>query len=119
MTGVEILAIEEAVVSNKFNYPIFGFLLTIVIAMIAINYLATFGTKRFTDDITWLGIMLAIVVGVCVLAGWVTNEPQYETQYKVTVSDEVSMNEFLEHYEIIDQEGKIYIVKERDGINEN
>lgn len=119
MTDVEILAIEEAVVSNKFNYPIFGIILTFLIAIIATEYLATFGTTRFIDDIPWLGIILAIAVGVCVLAGWITNEPQYETQYKVTVSDEVSMNEFFEHYEIIDQEGKIYIVREKDGINEN
>ena len=38
----------------------------------------------------------------------------YETQYKVTISDEVLMNEFLERYEIVDQEGKIYTVRERD-----
>lgn len=36
----------------------------------------------------------------------------YETHYKVLISDEVSMNEFLEQYEIIDQEGKIFTVRE-------
>lgn len=35
-------------------------------------------------------------------------------EYKVTVDDSVSMNEFLNKYEILDREGKIYIVKERE-----
>jgi general stress protein CsbA len=36
------------------------------------------------------------------------------TEYKVTIDDSVSMNEFLDKYEILDQEGKIYTVKERE-----
>ena len=35
-------------------------------------------------------------------------------EYKVTIDDSVSMNEFLDKYEILDQEGKIYTVKERE-----
>ena len=38
---------------------------------------------------------------------------EYETQYKVTIADEVLMNDFLEKYEIKNQEGKIYTVVER------
>ena len=34
-------------------------------------------------------------------------------EYKVTVDDSVSMNEFLNKYEILEKEGKIYTVKER------
>lgn len=36
------------------------------------------------------------------------------TEYKVTIDDSVSMDEFLDKYEIIDQEGKIYTIKERE-----
>lgn len=35
-------------------------------------------------------------------------------EYKVTVDDSVSINEFLNKYEILDKEGKIYTVKERE-----
>lgn len=35
-------------------------------------------------------------------------------EYKVTVDDSVSMNEFLNKYEILEKEGKIYTVKERE-----
>ena len=36
------------------------------------------------------------------------------TELKVTIDDSVSMTEFLDEYEILDQEGKIYTVKERE-----
>lgn len=35
-------------------------------------------------------------------------------EYKVTIDDSVSMNKFLNKYEILDQEGKIYTVKEKE-----
>ena len=39
---------------------------------------------------------------------------EYETHYKVTISDEVEMNDFYETYEIVEQDGKIYTVRERN-----
>ena len=38
---------------------------------------------------------------------------EYATEYKVTIDDSVSMNEFMDKYEIINQEGKIYTVREK------
>lgn len=35
-------------------------------------------------------------------------------EYKVIINDSVSMNEFLDKYEILDQEGKIYTVREKE-----
>ena len=41
---------------------------------------------------------------------------EYTTEYKVTISNEVLMNEFNEKYEIVSQDGKIYTIRERvDG----
>jgi hypothetical protein len=42
-----------------------------------------------------------------------TEELSY-TKYQVTVSDEVNFTDFMDKYEILDQEGKIYTVKERE-----
>lgn len=41
------------------------------------------------------------------------NDIQYY-EYKVVVSDDVNFNEFMEKYEIVDQEGRIYTVRERE-----
>lgn len=35
-------------------------------------------------------------------------------EYKVTIDDSVPMTEFYQRYEILDQEGKIYTVKEKE-----
>jgi hypothetical protein len=48
-----------------------------------------------------------ITLGICV----VKTHP--ETQYQVIIDESVSMSEFFEKYEIIEQEGKIYTVKEK------
>ena len=39
------------------------------------------------------------------------------TTYEVTISDEVSFKDFTSKYEIIEQRGEIYIVKERQTNN--
>lgn len=38
---------------------------------------------------------------------------QYPDRYEVCITDDVSFNEFTQHYKIIDQRGEIYIVEER------
>ena len=58
---------------------------------------------------------LGLVIGFIVVG--ISKEPtdivDY-VEYKVTISDEVNFNEFADKYEILDQEGKIYTVKEKN-----
>ena len=115
MTGVEILAIEEVATAFGWNTGgmVFGFLLAALIFGL-VGY--SIGMAESTAD-GWLvfvaGTLIAgLLIGLA--CGSTGGEPTaYETRYKVTVSDEVPMNEFLERYEIIGQEGKIYVVRER------
>ena len=37
----------------------------------------------------------------------------HPTRYEVSITNEVSFNEFAQHYKIIDQRGEIYVVEER------
>lgn len=60
-----------------------------------------------------VGMVIALALAALISEVSETGAPtEFETQYKVTISDEVSMNEFLERYEIVDQDGKIFIVRE-------
>jgi hypothetical protein len=68
------------------------------------------------DDIDdWV---IATFVVPMVICGWIGftcvifGTPVETTQYKVLIHDSVSMTEFSEHYEIVDQEGKIYVIQE-------
>ena len=60
-----------------------------------------------------LGIIM-IISGICSIS--IQTQVGEYTQYKVTISDEVNFTEFNDKYEIIEQDGKIYTIKER--INE-
>ena len=62
--------------------------------------------------ICMIGIVILSVVAVC---SCIDNKGSINyIEYKATIDDSVSMNEFLDRYEILDQEGKIYTIKERE-----
>ena len=61
-----------------------------------------------------VGLIFALIISPIFTAIFAKKEVGTEYHYKVTIDDSVSMNEFLDKYEIIDQEGKIYTVKERE-----
>ena len=59
-------------------------------------------------------VLIAFVAFVVCVVGAFTKTDVVTTTHRVIVSDDVNMNEFLDKYEILDQEGKIYTVKERE-----
>ena len=117
MPGVEILATQEVAVACGFYW--FGF----VVCAIALAFIGTMigwacDSRNFVSG--WaIGLIFGLIGGLVLgtAVGFDNGDPvEYETQYKVLITDEVSINEFLERYEIIDQEGKIYTVREvEDG----
>ena len=112
MTGVEILAANEVAITG-WHWGAFLITTGVILFCFIVLELAT------SDRSDRLGLFLSLIFCIfvsCVfgtIAG-ASFPTGYETQYKVTISDEVSMNEFLERYEIIEQEGKIYTVRERN-----
>ena len=118
MTGVEILHSSEVFISGGFSGETFmiTFAMCVVIGFILGATLA-FTTLEETFVIygSIIGAIFGLLLGA--LVSGIRSTPEvYETHYKVSISDEVSINEFLEEYEIIDQEGKIYIVKEKENV---
>lgn len=109
MTGVEILATGKHATDFEPNFPTLLF----VLALCAIG-----GTIIGSKDKEYgLGAMIGLAIGLfagfflSVIVGIV--EIEYYPIYKVIISNEVSMNEFMDRYEILNQDGKIYTVKER------
>ena len=112
MTGVEILSSE--VIYNTFIpdwWVGVGFLILLVgglVCAILCSY-----TKYPAIGVICLALT-AIIWGALLYCSLEPNKTDIShIEYKVTIDDSVSMTKFMDKYEIIDQEGKIYTVKEK------
>lgn len=117
MSGVEILATEQVATAFGFGWNAFwigGFLIGVLLALVfwCIAENSCLGTGGIIATVI-IGFVIGLGVFGTIIGAATNGTPTaYETHYKVTVSDEVPMNEFLERYEIVDQDGKIFIVRE-------
>ena len=100
----------EKVFSNRAAFTI----MFVVIAIIAV-YMTYSIQECMVERIITFMLTTSLLGGFLgLLARFSFSTPtKYEAHYKITIDDSVSMNEFLENYEILDQEGKIYTVRER------
>ena len=105
--GVEILS---QYVCNEANET--GLILCILIC--AIVGFAIDLCNDLSDGI--LGTIAGFIVGIFAYAIiFQCIFPDKFIKYKVTISEEVSMTEFYEKYEIIDVDGAIYTIKENNN----
>jgi hypothetical protein len=118
MTGVEILATEQVAVEFGMNWLVF-FGVGIIAALI-VGFFAWLALDASTEPLgiifsCCIGCLVGVFCGAFVGISDECNIPtKYETHYQVIISEEVNINAFLEQYEIIDQNGKIYTVKEKN-----
>lgn len=116
MQGVEILTSTQVATEWAFNRD--AFWITAVIVLVVFVVYGVISAIRHDDYgfialTVILGVLSGFVVGTYVGYILLPTPSNYETQYKAIISDEVSMTEFLEHYEVIDQDGKIFTVREK------
>lgn len=107
MEGIEILSQE---VCNEFN--IIAFFACVILFMIIGMAFDFF--KDLSDGV--VGALLGIILGIFIYA--IIFEaiiPEKYVKYKVTVTEDVSMTEFNDRYEIIDVDGKIYTIREKNN----
>lgn len=115
MAGVEILATQEVVAEWAYDWGAFMVTFGIVLIVMTIA-----GISVSIEQCDWSNLIICMFFGAIMgaiigcLGGALFQDPMsYVTEYKVTVSDEVSMTEFCERYEVVDQEGKIFTVREK------
>lgn len=89
--------------------------IVIVVACLTISCIVIILTGIFTRENPLAGFGITIIL--CLMSAAICSakrEPTGEYEYKVTIDDRVSMNDFYEHYEIKSQEGKIYTIELKD-----
>lgn len=107
MEGVTILSTGTAILGISWGAAI-------IIALIA--FVITYAFNPLEDDFGWrIGFATFIfILGFIALAILAVDTTEV-TEYKVTIDDSVKYVEFTEKYEVIDQEGEIYTVREKTG----
>lgn len=114
--GIEIISKEEVLISPSFNWALFGIVAgSFFIFFVLIGSLISLYRKDLTD--LYIGIGLGLLAGL--FFGYMVSDAfkpaeagRYVMQYEVRISDE-TLSDFLERYEIIDQDGDIYTIREK------
>lgn len=110
--GIEVLNTNKCIDVPDIVY-ILGLFAIISILLAFIN--AIIG-EEFA---TLVGVICFLVLGTIITCIIVMNTLSYHYEYQVTISDEVNFNDFNKKYEIINQEGLIYTIKEKEEKDEN
>lgn len=70
-----------------------------------------------TKKTNWKEIVISIIFIILSCVCWFNiPEKAYITYYQVTIDDSVSINEVYDKYKIIDTEGEIYTIIEREDL---
>ena len=121
MEGVRILAEQIIYKENLVAELLFGLSVGAPL-VIGIVILTSFFTAIECNDFTFIpSLIIFIFIGLFIASSFLAIKFYEDWQYKeidyvekkVILEDTVQMNEFLNHYEILDQDGEIYIVRER------
>ena len=110
--GVTILATETIEVMHPILNTV-GWLCIPAIFIGAVLFVIGCAIESSGCGFTGIGIMIfsLIVVLVSIPASDYITVPAYQ-KYEVILDDSVSMNEFMNTYEVLEQRGQIYVVKE-------
>lgn len=112
--GIEILSQEPIMECTYLGLKIFiiGSLFSLVVGVLLEVFYFLDGSGLL---IMGCCMVLFLLSGVLIDANYEIPTGKYE--YKVIIDDNVSIAEFYEHYEIVDQEGKIFIIREKENID--
>ena len=116
MDGITIL---NTITENVSNTAGLVAILISSIVLIIISFIAIIiCSNKFSEFNDF--VIIYIIIGIAGISFFIVsilelNTPQKpQTLYEVTISDEVSFKDFTSKYEIIEQRGEIYVVKERE-----
>lgn len=113
MDGMTILSTYEHPTAHYMDDSSIIFTCVVIMVVCAvIGFILTI----ISEENGFIPTFLILGAIICIFTNIVTSsccvEYTYETHYKVILDDTVSINEFLDKYEIVDIDGEIYTVKE-------
>ena len=115
MEGITVLS--QNIINNGFIMFLYmvSFAACFFLALAAILIAAdSFISKERGKGIISLIFVIPIVITLCTIT-YLSPKKLSVTQYKVTISEVVKLKDFNEKYEIINQDGEIYTIVEKDN----
>lgn len=117
LEGIEILNKVEIMESPMWIAIAIIVCFVLILVSIAIFFVNVI--TDFLDDKWWITALIIVLsyIGILLMSNLDKNlliEPTGKYEYQVTIDDSVSINEFLEKYEIIEVNGKIYTIREKE-----
>ncbi len=113
MNGVNILNVKYTL---SFPSCLDYFFIVGMILILSFLVIEAYGFKKPFNEIredvallSFLGAIITFLIGIFLMIPFHYKVPEYQ----VTVSDEVNFNEFYNRYEILEQNGLIYTIKEK------
>ena len=131
LEGINIISTE---VTKDVTVPIFILRCAIAcvlmfcsIKILKVGFKITKSTPHKLSKIVFNSLNI-IILGVClffssILVSKGINDcffnPVYDTEYTVTISDEVSYNEFTKKYEVLEynEENNTYVIREKENVD--
>ena len=121
MDGVIILNEIEVVqvVNNTFNFTaaFIALIVTTLVCAVIGFFVGGLDYEGFEGALmgVCIGLILSIFIGALVGAAC-SYPPETKTtmRYEVIIDDSVSLVEFYEHYNVIEQRGEIFVVEEKN-----
>ena len=114
LEGIEILAQTEIMknpdwtslfFTAMFIFILLGFLMAIIGGIIDMWKLIACG----------VGLAIGTFVTSFIISTSISPEPTGRYEYQVTIDDAVSFTELYEKYEVIDQNGKIWTIRDKEN----
>lgn len=112
--GIELLSQTEIMARPLWAHIIFfgliGFCIVGVILLIV-------GVNTCSDTDVEIGVYMIVFAFICMilLAGAFPKKPSGLYRYKVTISEDVSFSDIYDNYDVIGQEGKIWILEDKES----
>ena len=115
MKGIEVLNQVE-IMDNSLTLLITAIILGILFCICIVGVIISAVKCKFITFIIFGIFLLCSWIGFVVTAKASDKKiiPTGKYEYQVTIDDSVSMNEFYEKYEIVEVNGKIYTIREKE-----
>ena len=113
LEGIEILAQTDIMKNPDWTSLFFTVMIVFMLLGIGISIIGSI-IDMWKLIACGCGLVIGIFITSFIIAANISQEPTGRYEYQVTIDDTVSFTELYEKYEVIDQNGKIWTIRDKE-----